>query len=117
MYLTEMSLKLGFNKNWLYVMKKKNREKYDYLASFDEDLFKSLLIARNTIEELILVVEEATHNNEKRDIIKDLNLYDVKRYVQIHALNDGLFKVRDRVLDTQLRFIRKLEAIVKALEK
>lgn len=102
---------LGFDDNWLGVLKNRNIDKYNYLSSFHSDRYTSLLIAKNRLEGIIVSVEEALQDKTKAKKIKSLKLYDSHSSLQLEILKDSLYSVREQVLSMRYEFILKLERI------
>jgi hypothetical protein len=54
----EISLKLNYSRDWLSVMKHRQKEKYDFVCSFNSNKYKSILLAEEYIETLLLEVQD-----------------------------------------------------------
>lgn len=111
----QLSESLGYNRNWLIVMKTSNIDKYNWIMSFSNDRLYSLFYCENWIKTTIYKIEKISMQEDFNSKINHLNLFNSSKNNQAEILKDNLYKTRDKYLSIKWSFIQKLIILEKEL--
>lgn len=124
--LRKLGLKHGLSQSFFPMMKKDNKEKFNYVFSFDEDKEKSIEIYLNNTESLIRDMEKLLFKYERRSVelsrkVFEADVYDKvndKNFRQIyHRLTLEIFKKRYHLFTIKPYQIKRWVKILEIMEE
>ncbi len=113
--LKEISLELNRNPQFLNTIKHTNREKWEKMTSFDQDLRKSILLYISYVENLKSKLQDLYYDPKAYEIM--LSHYgDTHPWQRDVSLSDPLFNAIDG-LTTSFRFVLKMEKMMEKINE
>ena len=112
----EISKRFGKYKDWLYMTKHINPDKYNKMMSFSDNKLASIYTYRNWIEELKDELATIYHSMDKAEWIKVVRLSGIyKCTASAFAFEKSVFSCAD-TLDLQWGTIVKFEKLLKYIK-